>query len=445
MNNVRYFFFLLMLLPALVSGQIISTIAGNGTAGYSGDESSAISAKLNTPYNVKFDHAGNIYIADQINNVIRKITDGVITTVVGNSTTSSICADIGDGGPATAAELCLPDDITFDESGNMYISEFSNGLIRKVSTSGIISTFAGGGASGLGDGGQATAAELTDPLGLVFDGAGNMYFSDNGAYRVRKISTTGIITTVVGTGTPGYNGDGIPAITAQIHYPGYIAISPKGELFIADYANHRIRMVNSAGIITTVAGTGIQGYTGDNGPATGAKLNSPCGILFDKTGNYYISDETGSPTIRKVDTSGIITTIAGTGIAGFSGDGGPATAAQINNIALCSAIDAYGNLYIADSKNNRIRRIVYDEAAVNDVNKAANNIQLFPNPTQNELTIKSGTEIKSVQIINILGMVQALPIPVLNQKEVILSVVALPPGMYYIKVNELQMGKFVKE
>ena len=444
----------LLLLPVFASGQVIETIAGNGVAGYSGDGGAAMLAELSGPYNVKFDHSGNLYIADEGNNVIRKISRGIITTVVSNIGASSICGYIGDGGIATAAELCQPADLAFDQSGNLYLTDNGNSVIRKVNAFGIISTFAGGGISGIGDGGQATAAELSDPLGLVFDKAGNLYFSDNGHHRVRKIDNAGIITTVAGTGVAGYSGDNGPATDAKLIYPGFINISPRGELYIADYFNHRIRKVDLSGIITTVAGTGIQGYSGDGGPATAAKLNEPFGILFDRIGNYYISEEIGSPTIRKVDTFGIITTIAGTGIAGFSGDGGPATAAQLNSIAICSTIDSFGNLYMADYTNNRIRRIVYDETEVNTVNKTPTNISIYPNPAQNEVTIKSTTAIESVEVVNMMGQVVASPFgkgsgQAASSKEVLLDIRSLPAGVYFVKVSGpdgyRDGGRFLKE
>ena len=434
----------LLLLPVFASGQVIETIVGNGISGYNGDGETAISAELNGPYNVKFDRGGNMYIVDQTNGIVRKITADIIATIVGNITTSSLCGYTGDGGPATAAEMCNPADIAFDIAGNLYIAD-GNGAIRKVNTSGIISTVAGGGTAGLGDGGPATAAELSDPIGLVFDKAGNLYFSDNADHRVRKIDNTGVITTVAGTGVSGYSGDNGPATNAKMVYPGFINISPSGDIYIADYDNHRIRKIDNAGIITTVAGTGAIGYTGDNEPATSATLFSPYEVIFDNAGNYFISDW-GSNTIRKVDAAGIITTVAGNGTIGFSGDNGPATAAQLNN-PMCSAIDAYGNLYIADYGNNRIRRIVYNETAINTINKTPNNISIYPNPSQNELTIKSSTAIESVEVVNMVGQVVASKSS--KEKEVLLDIRSLPAGVYFVKVNGpdgyRDGGRFLKE
>lgn len=225
----------LIFCSAGAKGQIITTIAGIDTAGYTGDNAAATAATLNHPDVIKFDHSGNMYIADEHNHVVRKInTSGIITTIVGTGLGAGTFSGgySGDGGPATNAQLSRPMDLAFDAIGNLYISELGNGTIRKVNTSGIITTIAGTGHSGYnGDGGPATNAQLYDPLGLVFDIAGNLYFSDNGNARVRKINTLGIITTIVGTGIPGYSGDGGPASIAQIKCGGYIAINNR-ETFL---------------------------------------------------------------------------------------------------------------------------------------------------------------------------------------------------------------------
>ncbi len=451
---------LLLLLPMLVEGQIITTIAGNGNIGYSGDgsECSATEVAFNRPLNLKFDHYGNLYIADDNNNVIRKIsTSGIITTVVGNGYGAGSLITggyAGDGGPATTAELWGPTDIVFDAMDNMYISDNSNQVIRKISTSGIITTIAGTGVVGYnGDNQAATAAQLNDPFGLVFDGSNNLYFSDGGNRRVRKINTSGIITTVAGNGTPGITGDGGLATNAQLRMPCWLAISPSGDIYIPDHISNTVRKINNMGIITTVAGNGGLGASGDGGPATAASIQGCEAIVFDNLGNYYISSYVNC-SIRKVNADGIISTVVGNDTCGYSGDRGPATAAHIEGDAVCSAVDAYGNLYIADSRNNRIRRVVYDEAAVNEVNKAMNNLRIYPNPAQNQVTIKSTTAIEGVEVVNMIGQVVTPTFgkgsgQAASSKEVLLDIRSLPAGVYFVKVNGADGyrdgGRFLKE
>ena len=207
----------------------------------------------------------------------------------------------------------------------------------------------------LGDGGAATAAALMNPGGVAVDAAGTLYIADTDNNRIRKVTTAGVITTVAGNGLAGAGGDGGQAVFASLHSPHGVAVDAAGNLYIADTDNNRIRKVTPAGIITTVAGTGISGHSGDGGPATAARLNYPVGVAVDAAGNLYIAD-TGNSRIRKVTPAGVITTLAGTGIGGYSGDGGPATAAQLK-YPFGVAVDAAGNLYIADSGNNSIRKV----------------------------------------------------------------------------------------
>jgi uncharacterized protein (TIGR03437 family) len=335
------------------AAEIITTVAGNGAQGYSGDGGLATSAQLATPTGVAVDASGNVYIADRGNNRIRKVSaNGIITTVAGNGSS----AYFGDGGSATSAELYNPSGVAVDASGNLYIADYGNQRIRKVSAAGIITTVAGNGSQGYpGDGGPATSAELYNPSGVVVNTSGSVYIADTSNSRIRKVSAAGIITTVAGNGAEGYSGDGGPATSAQLFYPSGVALDASGNLYIADQNNNRIRKVSATGIITTVAGNGAEGYSGDGGSATSAQLNVPFGVAVDASGNIYIADSNNN-RIRKVSATGIITTVAGNGAQGYSGDGGSATSAQLN-FPYGVAVDASGNLYIADKFNERVRRV----------------------------------------------------------------------------------------
>jgi trimeric autotransporter adhesin len=331
-------------------------VAGTGSYGYSGDGGQATSAVFSSPDDVTADASGNIYIADSSNNRIRMVTksNGIINTVAGTGSSGYS----GDGGQATSAALNYPRGITADTSGNIYIADTYNNRIRMVTKStGIISTVAGSGSYGYsGDGGQATSSTLYNPRTVATDESGNIYIADSANYRIRMVTkSTGIISTVAGTGYSGYSGDGGQATSAALNYPYGVAVDASGNIYIADTYNHRIRMVTkSTGIISTVAGTGYSGYSGDGGQATSAALYYSCGVAVDASGNIYIAD-TDSYRIRMVTKStGIISTVAGTGSYSYSGDGGQATSATLYNPRGVT-IDASGTIYVADAGNNRIR------------------------------------------------------------------------------------------
>lgn len=330
----------------------ITTIAGTGTSGFSGDGGAATLAKINQPTCVATDAHGNIYIADYGNNRIRKISSSTITTVAGNGTAGYT----GDGGSAISAQInCL--SIAVDTAGNIYLSDPTDNCIRMVSTGGIISTIAGNKGYG-GDGAIATASQLETPADVCRDANDNIYVADKGNHTVRVVNnSTSIITTIAGTGVAGYSGDGAAATNAMLNEPGGVAINSSGDIYISDLVTQRVRVVNhTTGIITTVAGNGTAGYSGDSGPATSAALNGPLGIAIDTAGNLYISDN-GNNRIRKVDiATNIISTYAGTGVVGYTGDGSAATAAQVNGPAYI-AFDTANNLYIADENNNVIRMV----------------------------------------------------------------------------------------
>ena len=335
-----------------ISG-IITTIVGTGVRGFRGDGGPAIAAQLNLPGKIAVDSAGNLYIADSFNHRVRRVDRfGNISTIAGTGGEGYS----GDGGPAIAAQLNYPQGLALDGAGNLYIADSGNGRIRRVDASGAIRTIAGTGEEGSsGDGGPAIAAQLNYPQGLALDGAGNLYIADSGNGRIRRVDASGAIRTIAGTGEEGSSGDGGPAVAAQLKFPSGVAVDSSGNVYIADWGNHRIRRIDSSGTITTIAGTGGSGSSGDGGPAVAAQLNLPQGVAADGNGNLYIAD-TENHRIRRVDPSGTIATVSGSGEQGYSGDNGPAAVAQLNSPSGV-ALDGAGNLYIADSENHRIRRI----------------------------------------------------------------------------------------
>jgi sugar lactone lactonase YvrE len=286
---------------------------------------------------------------------------GDIFTIAGNGYNPAFGGYSGDGGQATAAELYAPSGVVVDASGNIYVADCENCCIRKINSAGIISTIAGVRHIGYsGDGGPAIAAEFQYPYGLALDISGNLYIADNENNCIRKINTSGIISTYAGTGTEGYSGDGGAASSAEISLPFGIAMDKLGNLYIADYGNSLIREVNTGGIISTIAGNGGNRFSGDGGPATLAEISGPQGVAVDASGNLYIADY-GNDRIRMVNTSGVISTIAGNGFGvsvigggGYSGDGGAATNAELYN-PTDVIIDGLGNIYINDGGNERIR------------------------------------------------------------------------------------------
>jgi sugar lactone lactonase YvrE len=333
---------------------IITTIAGTGVAGFSGDGGPASSAELFYPTGVAVDGFGNLYIADGFNNRVRKVAaaTGIIATVAGNGNSGN---NSGDGGPATSA-VVVPLRVAVDGSGNLYI--ISGNAIRKVTAAtGIIATVAGNGGSGYsGDGGPATNAQF-EAVNLAVDGSGDIYIADYYHDVIRKVTAaTGIIATVAGGGTAGYAGDGGPATSAKLEQPDAVAVDGAGNLYIADTNNFVIRKVAAAtGIITTVAGNGAAGPSPNAGPATLAQLATPTGAALDGSGNLYFVDG-GNSVLKLVPASGILSTVAGSGATGYTGDGGPATQASFNG-AYGIAVDSSGNVYIADSGNNAIRKV----------------------------------------------------------------------------------------
>ena len=331
----------------------ISTVAGTGVAGFKGDNEPAVSAQLNRPYGIAVDSTGTLYFSDYNNHRVRKITtDGKISTVAG----TGVAGFGGDDGPALSAQLNCPREVAVDSAGAVYVTDAGNHRVRKITSDGKIGTVAGTGAAGFsGDGGPATAARLNYPLGVAVDSTGVLYISDYNNHRVRRIAADGRISTVAGTGSAGFKGDDGPAASAQLNRPYGLAVDGADDLYITDGGNHRVRKITADGRISTVAGTGTAGFGGDDGPAASAKLNLPLGVVVDSAGTLYISDY-NNHRVRKVAADATISTVVGTGAAGFSGDGGPAASAQLYN-PFGLAVDCVDTLYVADHLNNRIRKV----------------------------------------------------------------------------------------
>ncbi len=346
---------------AVVTTGIITTIAGNGLIPFTvPGPATRVGFGVS---GVAVDPAGNVYVADNISNRAYKIDPaGTLSLLAGNGNFSFA----GDGGPGPAGSLFLPTSIAAAPSGAVFIADSTNNRIRQVDPAGILSTFAGSAAPGFsGDAGPASQARLFTPSAVALDPAGNLFIADTLNARVRRVSSAGIISTVAGGAPlPVFSGDGGAATSAGLALPGGLAADAAGNLFIADISSNRIRRVSPSGIISTVAGNGTKGFSGDGGPATAAALNlsgTHAGLAVDATGNLFIPDTTNH-RVRKVDPAGTITTIAGNGIPGFSGDGNPATTAGLNS-PTGVAVDPAGNLYIADSLNRRIRKVTFPSAA----------------------------------------------------------------------------------
>jgi uncharacterized protein (TIGR03437 family) len=331
-----------------VAAGTIATVAGNGTAGFSGDNGPATSAQFNQPEGVAVDTNGNVYVADTGNNRIREISGGIITTLAG----TGVAGFSGDSGAAASAQLNQPKGVAVDTNGNVYIADTGNNRIREI-TGGVINTIAGGGTS-TGTSGSATSIKLNLPQGVFVDSLFNVYIADTGNNLVRLVANgTSFLTTIAGYGPAGYSGDGEVPTAAELNQPQGVSADIAGNLYIADTDNNRIRSA-SEGSIATLAGGGTAGL-GDGGAPASAQLFAPRGIALDTAADLFIAD-TGDNRIRYVanTSSPVINTIAGTGTAGFGGDNGPSTSAQLNS-PKSAVVDSSGDVYIADANNNRIR------------------------------------------------------------------------------------------
>ena len=408
----------------LIKAQDITTVAGNGYCCNTMDSVLATTTSVYYPTDMAVDGGGNIFISEA--NRIRKVDPtGIITVYAGSYGGFS-----GDGGPALAAKL-QSSAVAVDNAGNVYTADWFNHRIRKINASGIINTICGNGISSFsGDGGPAINATLNGPYGLAVDAAGNIYISDTDNNRVRKINTAGIITTVAGNGASGFSGDGGPATSASLNNPIGVAVDAAGNIYIADWQNDRIRKVNTSGIISTIAGTGTGAYSGDGGLATLAELNGPAAVDCDQYGNVFIADDVNR-RIRMINSSGIISTLAGTGTYGSSGDGGPAISAEIMHAwGLCT--DSYGNVYIADENDNRIRKI-YNVTGINNLTANDKLINIFPNPSSDKFYIETNsTEEKNLQVLDLNGKL-ILQQTIFSKVEIDLSFVT--EGVYILSIK----------
>lgn len=341
-RNLEWLLFVVAAMPA--GAQTINTVAGSTAWG--------------GPADVCLDAQGNKYVADWGKDQVYKVDRLAATTVIAGTGKAGYS---GDGGPGPSAQLYGPIAVAVDGSGNVYIAEYNGHRIRKVATNGVITTFAGTGRGGFtGDNGPATSATIYYPLDLLTDASGNVYFIDGGNNRIRKVATNGVITTIAGTGRRSSAGDGGPALAADM-FPTAMAWGPEGSLYFTDSGfrnastTPKVRKMLTSGTVAPVAGNGTRAYAGDGGPATAASFFTTDGVAVDAAGNVYIADF-ANDRIRKVGTNGIITTFAGEGVGGLTGDGGDATKARING-PLGLAIDSDGGLLITDYYNLRVRKV----------------------------------------------------------------------------------------
>ena len=331
----------------------IDAVAGSGEAGALGDGARALAAQLDRPTAMALDASGNLYIVDANNRKVRRVTPGGIISSFAGTGMPGVS---GDGGPATAALFDAPSAVALDAAGNLYVADYNNHDVRKVGTTGIITTFAGVGTAGsAGDGGPATAAQLDNPCGMAWDHVGNLYIADRSNHKIRQVAPDGTIRTFAGSGVAGSAGDLGAATSAQFNAPVAVALDAASNLYVADYFNNKIRKVTPGGIVSTWVGTGAAGASGDGGPATAAQLAGPNGVAVDAAGNLYIAD-LGNDKIRKVTPGGIISTFAGAGAGGATGSGVAATDARLDG-AYGVALDAAGNLYLTATNINQIRKV----------------------------------------------------------------------------------------
>ncbi len=411
--------------------QTITTIAGTGTNGYNGDGIAAVSAQFNHPQDIAFDIAGNMYICDADNDRIRKVNSaGIISTIAGTSTGGYNGDDID----ATNAQISYPSSIAIDAAGNIFFTDDHNYRIRKINTSGIITTIAGTGTSGFkGSNVAASSAQIGACFGIAVDQTGNLYYDDIGNQKVCKVDNSGMLTVLAGQTFGVHTGDGGPATAAGLAYPSGLARDAAGNIYFAEHGGNTIRKIDTHGMISTIAGTGTSGYAGDGGPATAALLHFPFSVTVDKDGNIFFPDQNSA--IRRIDhASGIIITVAGTGSGGYNGDNIAATAAMISSPG-CVKTDAAGSLYIADWGNNRVRYIkntVFTE--LNETRQPG--LSVYPNSNDGKffMNIRTPTEeTVSITVSDFQGRIVA-SMDERTNREVAVNLREYPEGVYVLTV-----------
>lgn len=444
-KRIQFTLFLLSLVTVTARAQwVITRFAGSYiSAGLLGDGGPATSALLQSPTDIAVDSVGNIYIADFSNNVIRKVdTMGIINTIAG----TSAAGFSGDGGPATNAELNGPYALALDKHGNLFFADGYNHVVRKINAAGVISTIAGDHftANYTGDGGPATLATLNNPVGVALDDTGNLYIADDHNNVIRKVDTAGIITTFAGDSTAGHAGNGGPATSALLNLPLGVAADKHGNLFIADAVNNVIRKVDNAGIMHDYVGYDtVHGFSGDGGPATSAMLSYPVHLTIDDSDNLYFADALNS-VVRKVNAAGIITTIAGDGTVGYAGDNGDPLAAQLA-VPHAVAVDKQHRIYIADRGNNAIRRIGPASTKVISLMVPEESLSVYPNPvSEGRFAVRlngDGVEKADVVIVNVLGQtIRTLTTSTNKTEQISLDT---PAGIYFISATTGR-GKWTK-
>lgn len=432
MKNPLFIFLLLFLHYS--NAQNINTMAGTGTAGFFGDGLPATSAQLDFPDGIVTDANGNTYICDDFNNRIRKVDQaGLMSTIAG----TNIGAFFGENINSISAVLDGPQGMTIDQSGNIYFCDANNVRIRKISPSGIITTVAGSGIPAYGgDGGIATSAGFVEPYDVAVDATGNIYVADKGDNRIRKINPSGIISTIAGDGSIGFLGDGFNATVSKLNNPMGICVDPSGNIIFCDNGNNRIRKISASGIISTIAGSSTGGFSGDGGPASAASITEPRDICSNSSGTLFFVDG-GNFRIRSINTNGIISTVAGNGNAGHSGDGGPALQAGFNGINSVH-IDGNGNIFVSDA-GNRVRIICPGNSCVvgnEEIGVTKPVVSLYPNPANNNFTISSGIKQEDgfyVSVYDYTGELIALEYSIANQYE--MSCSSWPRGIYLIVIK----------
>jgi sugar lactone lactonase YvrE len=389
----------------------LSKLAGSGVSlGFSGDGALANDALLYNPYATAIDKIGNVYIADYLNHRIRKIdTLGIITTIAGSGTLPGYA---GDGALATDALLNSPNGIAVDTAGNIYFTELKNNCVRKVSADGIISTH---------------NSTINNPSAICIDKNQNLYVADYLNHQIKKIDVLGNVSVVVGNGSAGFSGDGLQAINAQLEYPEGVAVDVFGNIYVSDTQNKRIRKVTTDGIITTIAGNGNSGFSGDGALAIGAELNTPRGITCDTLGNVYFADSNNN-RIRKVDAQGNITTILG--------DIGLSQSIELR-LPIGVTIDAKGNLYIADTFNSAVQKLTAPTApteettAIKSTIENTNGIVVYPNPTMGEITIRvTNNSIETIKVYNVFA------------QEVGVKFIEKQPNVFKLDISEEATGLY---